>query len=434
MSLERKQHADLVRHRELNALRRLMVQRGKAEALIDDPVASLQTSAFDSSNAIGKIDALEAQMNQQLFAQGTGGVDTDAGGFSLTRIQAFDEAAQTTQSMPTQQMQVPNMVQQAAEQFANGKTQAAQNVLEQTIAKRDSQESRVPTWLVLFDLYRATDQVDRFEALALDFSIRFGRSPPPWISLPEQARLAEREHEGAAIGEVGNTGWVAPAVLRQDDLFALESAVQAAIKAPHHLTVNWQAFMGGDANQWRLLKLSLDYLASQPVQCDVLGLAVIEQLFQSEVPESVLARLALMRCQNRAQAFEDLAIDYSVQFEISPPDWIRPACRFEVAQNVAPSVVLAPELTSLAPELYGILDDASAAKQLALLKVVDGMVIRCDRLVRCDLLATLAISRFLQAAKVKGQAIELQGVHRLQAAYFALQNLSEVAKVTIRRD
>ena len=229
MALESKQHADLVRHRELNALRRLMVQRGKTETLVGDDAPSQQSSAFASSKAIGKIDALEAQMNQQLFDQNAG-VNAEADGFQLTQIQAFDSAAKTTQSMPTQ-AQGPSTVQLAGEQFANGKTQAALNMLEQAIGERGLQEGRIPMWLALFDLYRACDLMDRFEALALDFSIRFGRSPPPWISLPQQAAIAEREHDGASAQDSGGINWSAPAKLAQKDLFGLEAAVQAGTDA-----------------------------------------------------------------------------------------------------------------------------------------------------------------------------------------------------------
>ena len=40
------------------------------------------------------------------------------------------------------------------------------------------------TWLALFDLYRATGQQSKFEALAMDYLQRFGWSAPQWYSLP----------------------------------------------------------------------------------------------------------------------------------------------------------------------------------------------------------------------------------------------------------
>jgi hypothetical protein len=55
-------------------------------------------------------------------------------------------------------------------------------------------------------------------------------------------------------------------------------------------------------------------------------------------------------------------------------------------------------------------------------------------LVRCDPVAAMAIARFAEAAKAQGIQLELQGVHRVLAAYFAMKNLYDYAKVTIRRD
>ncbi len=433
MPLESKQHVDLVRHRELNALRRLMVRRGKADSLPADSAVSRQASAFASTQAIGKIDALEAQMNQQLFEHGTRRNTEEAGDFQLTQIQAFDRSAKTTQSM-TMQPQEPSTVQQAGEQFANNKTQTAQTLLEQAIGERGQQHDRVPIWLVLFDLYRASDQLDRFEALALDFSIRFGRSPPSWVSIPQQAAIAEREHEGDSIQGADRAEWVASATLSEEGLLALQTAVLAAIKAQRQLVVDWLAFSPVDKVQWSLLRSALHFLATQPVHCDVRGMNELEQSFDPESAESWLARLALLRCQNRAQVFEDAAIDYSVQFEISPPDWVRPECRFDLTSDKEEPGANAPVPTNLSPELYGTLDAGRAVKLLAAWLPTDGMVIRCDRLVRCDPVATMAIARFAQAAKAQGMQLELQGVHRVMAAYFAMQNLYDHAKVTIRRD
>lgn len=430
MSLERKQHADLVRHRELNALRRLMVQRGAVDALPPDLKITQQSKAAASIYTIDKIDALEAQMNQQLF-QHTAETAGDAGGFQLTQIEAFSHSVQTTQSMAIQ-MQEPSILQQAGEHFANNKAQLAQTLLQEAIGARGLQHDRIPTWLALFDLYRATDQLDQFEALALDFSIRFGRSSPSWISIPRQAALAERERQPTQSN--GLTDWAAPSRLTQDDLLVLQEAAQAAMKASRQMTVDWRYFLAEDVDQWRLLGAALHYLASQPIHCLVHGMGTLEQLFDPDSAESLLAKLALARCQNKAQIFEDMAIDYSVQFEISPPDWVKPLCRFEMASVSTVAVEKAVPSAGLPPELYGALDAARIVKLLAEWVPVDGMLIRCDRLVRCDPVATIAITRFAEAAKAQGMQIELQGVHRVLAAYFAMKNLYDYAKVTIRRD
>jgi ABC-type transporter Mla MlaB component len=147
----------------------------------------------------------------------------------------------------------------------------------------------------------------------------------------------------------------------------------------------------------------------------------------------ILANLALLRCQNRAQAFEDLAMDYCMKFEVSPPDWHLPLCRFESPDLplVTPSE---PVTELLVPELYGVLEGDHAMSSIKALTVANGLVIRCDRLVRCDAVATVALVRWAEAAKQQGHRAEFKNVHRLIESYFAAQGLTQHAKVTIRRD
>jgi hypothetical protein len=61
-----------------------------------------------------------------------------------------------------------------------------------------SRHQHAETWLVLFDLYRATGQQPSFESLALDYAQQFGWSAPQWYSLPKQVADAVAEEEAGA--------------------------------------------------------------------------------------------------------------------------------------------------------------------------------------------------------------------------------------------
>ena len=87
------------------------------------------------------------------------------------------------------------------------------------------------TWLVLFDLYRATGQQHKFESLALDYAQQFGWSAPQWFSLPKL--VAEAAARGAAEQRAavdGQVGWVCPELLDTDAVAqaALADAADAA--------------------------------------------------------------------------------------------------------------------------------------------------------------------------------------------------------------
>lgn len=425
MPLARKQHADLVRHREFNALRRLMVRRNPQSRLsMPSGAATAQISRFESTQALSQIDALELQMSQQLL----GG--HQQGNFAHTRIAPLSEALV---QKPTPTLEA-TAVKDAAEHFANDRILQAQTVLEQAIGERGLRHDHPPTWLALLDFCRATNQPDRFEAYALDFSVRFGRSTPAWISLPHQAELASRERSPmpASLKGTSRADWTAPMYLTRVELQALQACIQEAQNTSRQLVIDWRDLVAIDAANWGELQIVLENLASAPLHCKVHGAAMLEHIFDAGSAQTMLANLALLRCQNRAQAFEDLALDYCIKFEVSPPDWMLPQCRFEASDMLLATPI--EPVTELAPELYGVLESDHAVNSIKALVSSNGMVIRCDRLVRCDAVAAVALVRWAEAAKQQGHRVEFKNVHRLIESYFAAQGLTQHAKVTIRRD
>ena len=60
----------------------------------------------------------------------------------------------------------------------------------------------VEVWTsALFDFYRATGRQARFEAMALDFAERSGRSAPAWFSMPEQLGQIDEDTADAPLAE-----------------------------------------------------------------------------------------------------------------------------------------------------------------------------------------------------------------------------------------
>jgi ABC-type transporter Mla MlaB component len=121
-----------------------------------------------------------------------------------------------------------------------------------------------------------------------------------------------------------------------------------------------------------------------------------------------------------------------MKYEVSPPDWTRPLCRFEAADMplTAPST---PAFDQVA-EIFGVLEGDHAVSRLSNLDSSHGYVIRCDRLVRCDAAATAALVRWADGINRSGHQAVFKNVHRLMQTYFAAQGLTEHAKVTVRKD
>lgn len=424
MSLARKQHADLVRHREFNALRQLMAQRNPLNRLTAVDNSTMQTTKFEPTQALTQIDALEMQMSRQLL-----GVKSTQD-FGQTRIASFERTM--APSTPASGQKNITLA-EAAKHFANDRDSQAQASLEQAIGEHGALHDHTPTWLALLDLYRATNQPDRFEAYALDFSVRFGRSTPPWVSIVQQAEIAGRERAPTPMTTNANQiDWSAPLFLTKNELTALQACISSAESKSRQLVIDWRDLAAIDAAHWGDLLRVLDQLATSALQCKVHGASNLEHIFDASTAQAMLAHLALLRCQNQMTAFEDLAMDYCVKFEVSPPDWVQPRCRFETF-DIAPKAAVS-EPQALAPELYGVLSGDHAAQVLQAITPFDGLVIRCDRLVRSNALATAEVVRFAEKAKALGYTIEFKDVHRLIEAHFFAEGLTQHAKVTIRKN
>ena len=77
--------------------------------------------------------------------------------------------------------------------FANADFEQCEQALAALTGPGGTRAQHAETWLVLFDLYRATGQQHKFESLALDYAQQFGWSAPQWFSMPKLvAEAAER--------------------------------------------------------------------------------------------------------------------------------------------------------------------------------------------------------------------------------------------------
>lgn len=454
MSAQSKQHADLVRHRELNALRRLMVGRQTPAPSIKPTLLAEQQSPHTASHALSTINELEAQMSQTLFERSVRAIESSKTSFLPTQIVVnlhtlvvADGAAAPEQVTLTQ----------AADWFAANRMSEVQALLTHALGAQGNLHDHVPTWLTLFDFYRAVGQAQLFDRTALDFSIRFGRSTPSWISFPalaEQAKLQSKllspslTSRGAVSQRIA-CDWTAPPYLTDGAFAGCDVLIHNAAMQKRSLHLDWRGLVAVDPAQWLTIKNQLSAIASQNLRCVMYGMSSLTQLFSRDLPEAMLAYLALLRCQNQAQAFEELAMDYCTAFEISPPDWVPPVCQIELQDSplTAASLAAAPtpasamaNATQLPSELIGeverlpadwsALNFASNAAPLP----AERWVIHCDKLIRVAPQAVRDLIALVKVLAKNGIRVEFKDVHRLIAAYFLAQGLYELAKISIRKD
>ncbi|MBX9835264.1 MAG: STAS domain-containing protein [Burkholderiaceae bacterium] len=373
-------------------------------------------------------------------------------------------------------------LEEAAIRFANGDHAGAETCLLGVLAQhaKNPPEQQWDIWMTLFDLYRATDQQDRFDTLALDFAARFSRSAPLWFSIPEQLGLVSAAPIEADLpGVRRNFIWNAPTTLTAQSVASLRASLERA--APPW-TLVWSRLTAMEDTAVVALEKELSRWAEQKVQLIFIGAEKLDALLQARTqsgngagnPAWWALRMATLRCMNRADEFEMVALDYCVTYEVSPPSWLAPRCSYSDVplESDAAGAAAAPAQDLLAkpnwgaatepaplsvlnhigqggqggqeqgqgqplPTLTGhIENDATALLDALASNARPGqpLVIPCDRLIRIDFSAAGSVLNWAADQQNKGRDVRFENLHRLVAVFFNVIGISEHARVVPRKN
>ena len=345
--------------------------------------------------------------------------------------------------------------------FAGGDFAGCEKALQALTGPRGERRDHDETWLVLFDLYRAIGQQAKFEAITMDYVERFHRSAPQWFSLPKQLAQATKKPEAGQ--NKGGIGWVCPPSLDGDAVSRLDAL---SMQLPSPWVMDWTALATIDAEGagrlhklfvgWSKQALSLEWIAGDKL------FSVLQDLAPTGVrdvdPIYWMLRLEALRLAHRPDQFDEVAIDYCVTFEVSPPSWENSRCKAQLSgsthntQPLSLSVVgeattsfmdtsmlneeapPAPvQITSL--ELAGQLSgDLSELLGRLSAQVGDSRVIRisCALLMRVDFVAAGDLLNWVSQRHAEGREIVFHETHRLVALMFGAMGISETARVQLR--
>ncbi|MGZ5207382.1 MAG: hypothetical protein ACXWCI_20875, partial [Caldimonas sp.] len=215
--------------------------------------------------------------------------------------------------------------------FANADFEQCEQSLAAQTGPGGARAQHAETWLVLFDLYRATGQQQKFESLALDYAQQFGWSAPQWFSMPKLVAEAASEERPPSARVEGQVGWVCPSYLDADGVAKLASL---ALQMPLPWVFDWGALQTIDAEaSGRLSELFRSWI---PQDLDMRWLSgdrlfvVLQEAAPTGVRDADPAywqlRLDALRMTNRPDQFDEAAIDYCVTYEVSPPSWEPAKC------------------------------------------------------------------------------------------------------------
>lgn len=211
------------------------------------------------------------------------------------------------------------IVEEAAVYYANNMAAQAVAVLNQYIQDYPDKKEMQP-WLMLFDLYQLMNNSQAFNELSMQFVVKFERSAPVWKAPAVPAPVKKVD---TAQKDLISLGIRLAAGTQMEKLCQLaQGAATARLNVGDISSVE----LGG----CKLMQEGLQSCRKKGKSIQIEGVErLIETLkkqiaAESRSDEDRLAWLLLFELYQwlgREAEYEDLAIEYAVIFEISPPAW-----------------------------------------------------------------------------------------------------------------
>jgi anti-anti-sigma regulatory factor len=350
---------------------------------------------------------------------------TDAQSLDLSEF-LFSEAAADFQ-IEAEVDPIDAAAEEAAMLYANGQDGAVRALLEKaTRAQRSGAGERL--WLMLFDLLRLLEQKPAFETLGIEYAQAFEKSPPGW-----------RDDVRAAPVQARVTGTVLFKGELTDDNEAGFDAVRQALARNRNLRLDVAKIRRLDAGGCERLLALLQQAQRAGGEIELVGRDVLSGLLDSRLARGQaedracwLLNLELCQLRGQLEVFEELAINYAVTFEISPPSW---EPRRVLETEPSPLTVSADDLPMA--EAYVIKGEIKATRfgdLLAYAAANNPVLIDCSKATRMDFLSAGALLNVLTTVKGTGRQIIFRHPNCLLAELFRVVGLKAVAEIVLARN
>jgi hypothetical protein len=361
--------------------------------------------------------------------------------------------------------------------FANADFSQCEEALQRITQYGGTRWQHADTWLVLFDLYRATGQQQRFESLAVEYAQQFGWSAPQWYSLPKlvadaQAEESANSRVGSSTGggggaggqrDHGDVGWLCPEHLDTEAVGRLRSQ---SLQMPMPWVFDWQNLRRIDAEAATQLSTLFRLWAGQAIEMRWLSGERLFSVLQDSAPNGVrdadpafwLTRLDALRMANRVDQFDEAAIEYCMTYEVSPPSWEPTRCKVRVSHaglsTRSPSLSMVSEVSTsfvesrmhdelatgtvevahveLSGQLVGDISQ-TLSKLKSEMNTAPIVSVSCARLIRVDFIAAGDLLNWVLSKRSENRAVHFVDSHRLVALFFGAMGINEHAKVQVRK-
>ena len=317
-------------------------------------------------------------------------------------------------------------VDEAAILYASGHPDTAEHMLKSML---DSGDRRA--WHMLLDLYCVQNREKDFEQQAVDYAVRFESSPPVWQGTQGNGAAKPQQSQTASLELPGLLDKKAAATLREG---MAEIDKKAAVRIDFSRI---EMVDEGGANECAQI-LSAARKAKRKLQVSGVDrlIALLQDLNRATHSRAVhwLLLLELYQILGQQEPFEDLAVDYAVRFEMSPPSWVEVQAA-EVVQ-AAPAAPAAPggandDALKLSGEITPSND--SALQQLGSYAATHNEVlVDLSQVTRIDYGSVSQLISVLMQCLGSGKPIILRGHNALIHELFRVMGIDQLAQLLPR--
>lgn len=324
------------------------------------------------------------------------------------------------------------VVEEAAILFANGQDEAALATLESAADAGGLGAAADQVWAMLFDLYQIVGKRDLFDKRALDYSVKYEKSPPTWV---EQAK----QSLGPAL-TTGGTAFVAFTGALDESADKAARQLEKIVAGNPVARVEFGKLQSVDPLGAEMLLKAMQ--AARKAKCELVmsGAEKLAELLKGKLEvgkreDEPLWMLLLELYQHMAQQepFEEWAVNYAITFEVSPPSWEnRPPPKKPAAMAAPAAGASEPDVFPLAGEMYSAGSDAF--RQLVDFATGrEHVLIDCSALKRMDFVSAGLFLNTLTNLQITGCSVTIRNPNQLLFALFGVLGINQVAHVERRK-
>ncbi|MDD2989656.1 MAG: STAS domain-containing protein [Zoogloea sp.] len=317
---------------------------------------------------------------------------------------------------------------EAAILYANGGYDEARAVLEHALDTTRGADARLTLWGMLLDLLRLIGHRERFEALSLSYATEFERSPPAWLDLsPHGAKGTETK-----VQTVNLSG-----ILNGQTAGQFAQLIQIGMRTGA-LRIDLSRLRGVDNAGAELLLRAVRGLRKAKIRLSLVGAGHLAAVLggvvtpgKAEQKPVWLLLLEVLQYTEQNDRFEELAVDFAMTFEESPPSWEPPP---ELTASQTGAEVLAVELS----DIYR-LDGEIVGPNTEVLRKITAFAsgrtkvdVDCSQLRRMDFVSAGTLFNIVSQLHAQGRLVVLKGVNSMVAALMQVMGLHQVARIELR--